>query len=70
VEIRFGVWKKEKVKGKNKTISRNDGIELPITMEQFENDRFNVHRMVMEAVYNKYPGWVIMGYCPKGYGRE
>jgi len=72
MEIRFGVWKKEKINGKNETISKNDVIDIPITMEQFQDkdDRFKVHKIVMDAVYEKYPGWNLMGYCPKGYGRD
>jgi hypothetical protein len=61
--IRFGVCKREKVNGK--TISKNDGIEFPVTMEEFRKDVDNVHQKIRKAIYEKYPGWSIMGYCPK-----
>ena len=71
MEIRFGIWKYERVNGRRKTISKNDVIELPITLEQFESDIFNtVHKMIKDAIYAKHPGWYLMGYCPKGHGRE
>lgn len=70
MEIRFGVTKKEKVNGENKTISKNDGIEFPVTIEEFRDDVDNIHQRIREAIYAKYPGWSIMGYCPRDYGRD
>lgn len=70
MEIRFGVTKREKVNGRNKNMSKNDGIEFPVTMEEFRDNTEDVHKKIREAIYAKYPGWSIMGYCPRGYGDE
>ena len=70
MEIRFGVTKREKVNGENKPISKNDGIEFPVTIEEFRENVLDVHQKIRKAIYEKYPGWSIKGYCPKGYGDE
>jgi hypothetical protein len=70
MEIRFGITKREKVNGENKTIRKNDGIEFSITMEEFKKATHDTHKKIREAIYAKYPGWSIMGYCPRYYSKE
>ena len=62
IEIRFGISKKVRGKrGRTKILTENHEMTLDMTLEEMMDNG----QKVRKAITDKYPGWMVMGYCPK-----
>lgn len=62
IDIRYGISKKVRGKrGRTKILTENHGMTLDMTEEEMFADGIKVRK----AITDKYPGWMVMGYCPK-----
>ena len=58
MKIRYCDWRKDR--GKRKTESKNLGMVLGISEDDWGSDE--CHRKIVDAIMRKHPGWNIAGF--------